>query len=464
MTAAVTGQQPVDRSKPPAFGPPPKLALPPVETRTLANGLQVRVMGIHKVPTVHLELAIRTGVTADPAGKAGLASLTADMLDEGAGSRSALEIADAIDFLGAELTTTGAVDATYLELHVPVARLADALPVMADVVARPTFPETELNRLRQERLASLLEMQDDPEQMIQVAFPRLVFGPRHRYGTPIVGTSASLKGFTVADLKEFHAANIRPSNAVLVVAGDVTAEAIVPQLERAFAGWTGPAGAKPPLAGDAPPSAARRVFLIDKPGAAQSQIRIGTMGVPRSAPDYFAIRVLNTILGEAFTSRLNTNLREVHGYAYGASSRFDMRLSAGPFFAAAGVQTDKTADALKEFFIELANIHQPVPGEELEKARNYLALLMPRNFETTRGRADALAQAWIYDLPADYYATYADRVRAVTAADVKRAADKYIVPDRLAVVIVGDRKAIEAGVKALNLGPITVVEPAEMFK
>jgi predicted Zn-dependent peptidase len=141
-----------------------------------------------------------------------------------------------------------------------------------------------------------------------------------------------------------------------------------------------------------------------------------------------------------------------------------MRLSPGPFFAAAGVQTDKTADALKEFFIELGRIHDPVPAAELDKARNYLALLMPRNFETTRGTANALAQAWLYDLPADYYSTYADRVRAVTAADVKRVADKYIVPDRLAVVIVGDRKTIEAGVKALKLGTLTVVEPAEIFR
>ena len=152
------------------------------------------------------------------------------------------------------------------------------------------------------------------------------------------------------------------------------------------------------------------------------------------------------------------------GYSYGAGSRFDMRLGAGPFYATAGVQTDKTADALKEFFVELTKIHEPIPAEELDKAKNYLALLMPRTFETTRGTADALAQAWVYDLPADYYTTYADRIRAVTAADVKRAADKYIVPDRLIVVIVGDRTAIEAGVKAMNLGPLTVVEPGEIFK
>jgi predicted Zn-dependent peptidase len=464
MHPAGAAQQAPDRTRPPAVGPAPALTLPPLEKRTLSNGLQVWIMGVHKVPVVHVELAVRTGISADPAGKFGLASLAADMLDEGAGGRDALAIADAVEFLGAELSTFGAADATYVDLHVPVARLADALPIMADVVRAPTFPEAELKRLREERLASLLEMQDDPEQLIQIAFPRLVFGPQHRYGTATIGTAASLKGITAADLKAFHAAQFRPSNAVLVVAGDVSADAVVPVLERAFGAWKGGPAAAPASAGDAPQLTARRVYLVDKPGAAQSQIRIGWIGVPRSTPDYFPLRVLNTILGEAFTSRLNTNLREVHGYAYGASSRFEMRASPGAFYAAAGVQTDKTAESLKEFFNELTRIHEPVESGELEKAKNYLALQMPRTFETTRGTADALAQAWVYNLPADYYATYADRVRAVTAADVKRVADTYIQPGKFAVVIIGDRKTIEAPVKALDLGPLTVVDTAEIMK
>src|SRR5258708_24948292 len=438
---AVTARQAPDRSKPPAVGPLPALHLPPVEKRTLSNGLQVWIMGVHKVPTVHLELTLRASIAADPPAKFGLASLTADMLDEGAGPRNALEIADAIDFLGAELSARGDVDATYVDLHVPVARLADALPLMADVVARPTFPEAELKRRREERLASRLQTEDDPEQLIQVAFPRLVFGAKHRYGSALIGTAASLKGLTVADLKAFHAAHYRPANAVLVVAGDVTARTVVPMRERARGGWRGgPATAAASVAGgDAPQLTARRVYLIDKPGAAQSQIRIGWVGVPRSTPDYFPLRVLNTILGDAFTSRLNNNLRELHGYAYGASSRFDMRLSAGAFYAAAGVQTDKTSEALKEFFNELTRIHEPIPAEELEKAKNYLALQLPRSFETTRSMANALAQAFVYDLPADYYTTYGDRVRAVTAADVKRAADQDIQPGRVAVGTGGNR-------------------------
>lgn len=463
LSSGLLAQQ-ADRSKPPAVGPAPSLKLPPIAKRTLANGLEVWVIGVHKVPTVHLELAMRTGVAADPAGKFGLASLTADMLDEGAGSRSALQISDEIDFLGASLETTATADSTSVELHVPVARLTDALPIMADVVTRPTFPEAELKRLREERLATLLEMEDDAEQLVTVAFPRMVFGPQHRYGSPILGTAASLKSFTVADLKAFHTAQFNPGNAVLVVAGDVAAETVIPQIERALGSWKAAAPVKTVPVPQAAQLTARKVYLIDKPGAAQSQVRIGWVGVPRATPDYFPLRVLNTILGEAFTSRLNNNLREVHGYAYGASSRFDMRLSAGAFYAAAGVQTDKTSEAVKEFFNELTRIHEPVPAAELEKAKNYLALRMPRNFETTRGTADSLAQSWIYGLPADYYTTYATRVSAVTAADVQRVAAKYIQPDKLAVVIVGDRKTIEPGLKALNLGPLTVVEPAEVFK
>jgi len=424
----------------------------------------VWIMGVHKVPTVDVGLVVRAGIAADPPGKYGLASLTADMLDEGAGTRNALAIADAIDFLGADLSTAGSPDSSFVNLHVPVARLADALSVMADVVVHPTFPESELKRLREERLASLLEAQDDPEQLIAFAFPRLVYGAQHRYGTDTMGTAKALAAITTADLKAFHAAEYHPSNSALIVAGDVTAAAVLPKLEKAFASWKVPGDVKAPTIPQAPQLTGRQVYLIDKPGAAQSQIRIGWIGVPRSTPDYFALRVLNTILGGAFTSRLNTNLREVHGYAYGASSNFDMRLGAGPFSAAAGVQTDKTSEALKEFFNELARIHERVDANELDKAKNYAALLQLRNFETTRGAALQLAQAYLYDLPPDYFQTFGARIRAVTAEDVKRAADKYIQPDKFAVVIVGDRKVIEPGVKALNLGPLTAVDAAEVMK
>jgi zinc protease len=453
-----------DRTHPPAIGPAPALKLPALEKRALSNGLPVWVANTPKVPVAQLELVVRAGTGADPVQKFGLASLTADMLDEGAGSRSSLEIADAVDYLGAELTTGSATDASTVDLHVPVARLNDALPIMADVVIRPTFPQKELDRLREERLTAILQAQDDPEQLIEFAFPRIVYGARHRYGTGAIGTTASLKGFTVDDLRRFHDAQYRPSNALLVVTGDTSAEAVLPSLERAFGAWKGGESAAAPVPEKAAQLTARRMYLIDKPGAAQSQIRIGWVGVPRSTPDYFALRVLNTILGGAFTSRLNMNLREQHGYSYGAGSSFDMRRAAGPFYAAAGVQTDKTVDALKEFFNELRRIHDPIPDDEVRKAENYLALQLPRNFETTRRMASSLSQIYVYDLPQDFYQTYNERVHAVTSADLKRAADTYIQPDKFAVVIIGDLKKIEAGVRALNLGPVTVVRAEDVFK
>jgi len=463
LAAPAPAQQPPDRAAAPKPGPPPALKLPAIQKRTLSNGLPVWIVELHAVPVVHVALVVKAGSGADPRSKFGVANLTAEMLDEGAGTRDALQLADSVDYLGASLSTSSTFDSTVAELHVPVARLGDALPILSDVALRPTFPEKELQRVREELLTSIIQAQDDPASLIRFAFPRLVFGPQHRYGTMSFGTAASLKGFTVADLKQFHAREYVPSNATLIVTGDVTAASVVARLESAFGAWKGTAPAASPV----PPATqltSRHVYLIDKPGAAQSQIRIGWVGVARSTPDYFALRVLNTVLGGAFTSRLNQNLREEHGYAYGASSAFDMRGSPGPFYAAAAVQTDKTSEALTEFFKELEAIRKPIPAGELDKAKNYVALLLPRNFETTENMAGSLAQMVVYDLPADFYATYTDRVRAITPADAQRVAERYLQPDKFAVVVVGDLKVIEPGIKALNLGPITTATIDEVLK
>ncbi|MEO8521657.1 MAG: pitrilysin family protein [Acidobacteriota bacterium] len=461
--ASPGAQQAPDRSAAPNIGPPPALELPAIQKRTLSNGLPVWIVELHKVPVATVTLVVRAGGAADPAGKFGLSSLTADMLDEGAGGRDALQIADAVDYLGADLSTSSSPDAALVDLHVPAARLGEALPIMADVALRPAFPEAELKRVRQERLTSLLQAEDNPAALVQFAFPRLVYGRTHRYGTLGIGTAASINGFTTADLRQFHTARYLPANAAVIVTGDVTPATVLPMLESAFGSWKGTASG----AAEVPAPAqltARKVYLVDKPGAPQSQIRIGWVGVPRSTPDYFALRVLNTVLGGAFTSRLNQNLRETHGYAYGASSSFDMRGAAGPFFAAAGVQTDKTSEALTEFFKELDGIRKPIPADELDKAKSYVAALLPRSFETTQALAGSLAQVFIYNLPADYYQTFTERVRRVTVADAERAAARYIQPDKFAVVVVGDLKVIEPGIRALNLGPVSTVAIADVMK
>ena len=459
--SGVSARQAPDRSAPPKPGAPPTLRPPSIVKRTLTNGLPVWIVELHKVPVAHVSVVVRSGSGADPGGRFGLASLTADMLDEGAGSRNALEIADAVDYLGATIESESTFDSSTIDLHVPSARLGDALPVFADVILRPTFPDKELQRLRQELLASLVEAEDDPESLIRFAFPRLVYGSEHRYGSSGFGTATSIDAVKVEDLREFHARTYVPSNAVAIVTGDVTPDAVVPVLESVFGSWKG--SAPPPALAPARQLTSRQVYLIDKPGAAQSQIRIGWIGVPRSTPDYFALRVLNTILGGAFTSRLNTNLREEHGYAYGASSSFEMRLSPGPFFAAAGVQTDKTAEALKEFFKEIAGIRRPLPAGELEKAKNYLSLLLPRNFETSTSVARSLGPLFVYNLPDDYFAPYVPGARGDRG---RRAARRREVhrPAKLAVVVIGDRKVDRAGIKALNLGPLTIVTAADVMK
>ncbi len=460
----VAAQQGPDRSAPPASGPVPSLKLPPLKKRALANGLPVWIVEMREVPLANISLIVRAGAAADPAGKFGLAHFTAAMLDEGAGTRDALALADAVEFLGASLSTGSSFDISTVRLSTPVSKLDDALPVMADVALRPTFSATEIERLRKERLTSLLQTRDNPGALASAAFARMIYGPRHRYGTLGMGNDASNGEMTAADLRSFYAKFYQPQNAHLIVVGDVTADSVMPKLQRVFGGWKNGAAPVKPVVETAAQHGARQIYLVDKPGAAQSQIRIGWIGVARSTPDYYALDVLNTVLGGSFSSRLNMNLRETHGYSYGAGSSFDMRLSAGPFTASAGVQSDKTVESLQEFFKELNGIRQPIPADELTRARNYQALGFPAEFETTAGMAGNLIQMVVYGLPETYFNEYVAKVLAVTPADVSRVAQQYIQPDRFAVVVVGDLAKIEKGIRAANLGPVRVVTVDEVLK
>jgi predicted Zn-dependent peptidase len=464
LTVGLRAQAP-DRGKPPAMGAAPALKLPAIQKRQLSNGVPAWFVELHEVPVAQINLLVAGGSADDPVGKYGAANLMASMLVEGAGARSSLDIADAVDFLGADLSAAAAIDSTGVRLHVPVARLADALPILADVALRPTFPKEELERLRQQRLTSLIQARDDAATIASLAFSRVLFGPGHRFGTATMGTADTIRTFTPDDLRAFYASIFKPANATVIVVGDVVPDKVLPLLEKHFGGWksSGVAATRVSLP-EAKQPAARTVYLVDKPNAPQSQIRIGWIGVPRSTPDYFPILVMNTILGGAFSSRLNLNLREKHGYTYGASSNFDMRITAGPFQAAAGVQTDKTAESLKEFFNELTGILATVPADELARAKNYVALRFPSGFEATSDISRRLEEMIIFKLPDDYFSRYVQNIQAVTAADVQRVAQKYIAPDKFAVVVVGDKKTIEGGIKALNLGPIKEMTVDEVFQ
>ena len=463
--SVVVAAAPPDRSALPPLGPPPSLTLPSVQHRTLSNGLPVLIVEQHEVPVVQVSLVIARGSADDPVGKYGIASLTTSLLTEGAGSRSSLELADAVDGLGADLSASASSDALAVRLHVPVRQLDAALPLMADVALRPTFPQAELERVRQQRLTSLLQARDDAATVASLAFARALYGPSHRFGTAAMGTAASLTAITGDDLRAYYAAAVRPDRSSLIVVGDVSADQIVATLDRAFGRWVAAPG--PPLPAVTPPAvqarASRSVVLVDMPGAPQSQIRIGRVGVPRSSADYFPLQIMNTVLGGSFSSRLNMNLREVHGYSYGAGSSFDYRRLAGPFTASAGVQTDKTAPALTEFLKELTAIARPVPDDELARARHYVALRFPSSFETTGDIARHLEEAVVYALPDEYFSTVVSRLEAVSQADVRRVAAQYVTPQTMAIVVAGDRAAIEPGIRALGLGPVTVMTLDEVF-
>jgi predicted Zn-dependent peptidase len=439
-----------------------KLALPAIQKLALSNGIPVLFIERHRVPLVQVDVVVKAGAAADPRGKAGLANLTAEMLDRGAGGRSALELSDAVDHLGADLSADAGWDQTLVGLNVPSPRLGEALPLLSDVVRRPAFPPEELERVRKEILTDLLQWRDEPKALVRVAFARALYG-EHPYGRVTEGSEQTVGAMIRADLERFHASYFQPGNVTIVAAGDVTAPVLLAKLEEAFGSWTGSA-ARPAPVPAAPQARGRAIWLVDVPEAPQSEIRIGRVGPARNTPDYFPLVVANTLLGGSFTSRLNQNLREQHGYAYGAGSVFDFRLSTGPFFAAGAVQTDKTAAALSEFFKELEGIRRPVSANELSRAKNYVALRYPAGFETVGELAGKLEEKAVFGLPDDFFTSYMDRVARVTAADVARATAQWIDPRSVVVIVVGDRRKIEAGLKTAKLGPLRVLSVNEILR
>ena len=445
----------LDRSRRPALGPAPAVSLPPIQTRQLANGLKIVVVEQHELPLADFVLLVGTGAEADPARHDGLATLTAALLSEGTTTRSSLQIADQEAYLGVELDAGAGWDASRLVLHTPTAQLDSALALFADVALRPAFPARELERVRKERLTSLIQLKDRPPAIADRAYASIVFGDAHPYGHPAGGTEAATRSITRADVERFYRAAYRPNNATLIAVGDVTADDVARRAEALFGKWA--RGTVPAETFTTPPKArTTTVYVIDKPGAVQSSIRIGGVGVPRSTSDYFALSVMNTILGGSFTSRLNQNLRETHGYTYGARSRFDMRRAPGPFTASAEVTGTKTDSALFEFMKELRAIRDTVPADELEKAKRFLQLQLPGAFETTGSIASQVVPVVLYGLPLDYYNGYVQQIDRVTQADVQRVARQYVDPSNVVVVVVGDRKSIESGLRALGVGDIVV--------
>jgi zinc protease len=449
--AAKKSDEQADRSKLPGPKPDPSFTLPKVQRRTLSNGLEVAIVEHHELPVVSMRLAIKAGGAADPADRPGLASMTADLLDEGTKSRDALGISNALLDIGARMGAASDWDASTATLLTLTRHIDKALDIYSDVLLNPAFPKDELQRARSRRLVTLQQQKDDANAIASVVYASLLYGRNHPYGHAQIGDENSLKAITDADVRGFYENFYRPNNASLVIVGDVTPQTIIPKLERAFANWR-----KADVPKIAIPDAAAQshagIYLVDRPGAAQSVINIGQVAVARSTADYFPLLVLNAMLGGQFVSRVNLNLREDKGYTYGARTSFDYRRSAGPFTAAAGVFTNVTKESVVEFIKELNGIRGDIPitPRELDYAKQSIIRGFPRSFETPEQIAARLDDIALYGLPDDYFNRYIGNVRAVTLEDVKRVANRYLDPSHMAILVVGDRKVIEPGLRSID--------------
>ena len=429
------------------------LQVPTPTSFQLPNGLTVLVNERRGLPIVSASLVVKTGSGANPADKPGLANFTAAMLDEGTATRTALQIADEVAQLGGSLNTGSTMDAMLVSAG-SLRRNFDALlTLMSDVVRNPAFPAEEVDRQRKSRLANLIQQRENPGQVAGNAMAAALFGTSHPYGFPEIGTEASNTAMTRDDMRAFWAQNFVPNNAALIVSGQVTAADLRSIVEKAFGEWKQGTPAQPALA--SPSTTSAKVILVDKPGAPQTQLRVASIGVPRATPDYEAIRIMNEALGGLFSSRINLNLREQHGYTYGASSQFVMRRSAGPFVIQSGVRTDVTAPSVAEIFKEVRRMREaPLSPEELTLAKDSLVRSLPAQFETSSSVTASTANIYTYDLGLDYYTKLPARLTAVTADDVKGAAEKYVVPEKLIVIAVGDRARIAPELQKLNLGAV----------
>ena len=425
------------RATPPQPGPPRPYHFPDVTRKTLANGLRIMVAENHAAPLVAVRALVRSGAEHDLSANAGLASLTAELLDEGAGSRDAIRLAEDLGRLGASLGSGADWDASYVSLDVLSRNVDAALEIFADVVQRPMLPAPAFERVRGERLNELIQQRDEAAAIAGKRFANLLYGAG-TYGNSVVGNTESVSALKASDIRSYYDTHYVPNNITIVVTGDIQAEPIVALIEKLFSNW--PSKQEPAPRPISPVTyGSSKLYLIDRPTAVQSEIRIGHLGVPRRCEDYFPLTVMNALLGGVFNSRINLNLRERHGYTYGARSAFAFRRQAGPFVVSAPVRNEVTLEAVQEVLAELRRIRTgDVEQQELDDTKNYLAGVFPATVQTASDIAGRLLDMDLYDLPQDYFDRYRENIMAVDDAAIGRVASKYIDPDRVLIVIVGN--------------------------
>lgn len=457
-------RRPVVIADRPSAGAPRPYVFPAVHRATLDNGLGVVVVDLPGRPLVAASLVIVGGAVDEPAERAGATVLMARALSEGTANYSAVELVEATERLGASLHAEAGWDATSVSVDVPADRLPATLDLVAEVLSSPTFPAAEVERLRDERLNDLLQAAADPRRRSEEAFIETIYAPSAPYHRPAAGTRATVEGLGADAARAELARRFDPAAMTLVVGGDLGGLDVPALARERFGAWRADAAARPPAAiDDTPAATSRRVRVVHRPGAVQTEIRIGHVGLARRTEDYHAVAVMSGILGGLFNSRLNRKLREEKGYTYGASAGFDFRRGRGPFGARAAVNTEVTIPAVLDILTELEAIRdRPVTDAELNDARNYLVGVFPLRFETPGAVVGALANLVIHGLPDDELIHYRSAIEAVTAADVLAVARAHVRPDAAAIVLVGDADAFLPDLEAAGLGPITVDRDAPL--
>ena len=443
------------RKDKPAAGPAPAIHLPVPTEFSLDNGLKVLLVEEHALPVLTAELVSRAGGENVQSGRSGVATLASEIMGDGTQTRSLEKLAQDQELIGARIGTTAGMDFGAVSLSVLTQHASEGLDLLADVALHPAFRSEDVERRRKQRLVRIAQETDNVQSMALRVGPRLVFGDQP-YGLSRNGTVESIKALTAADISSFYTDHYGPADSVLVMAGDVTRADAEKFARQYFGGWAGHAVSAPDIpAPPAPPST--HIVIVDKPGAPQTALLAFGLGVPQSSPDADIIDIMDYTLGSSFGSRINMNLREVHGYTYGAFSSYQEYREGGSFFAGALVRTDVTAPSAKELMSEIRNFpDKPSTSEELAAAKEASMRSLPGEFETNSAIADALRGLFIYNRPLDYFAKLPAKYDAVTQDDVSRIAKTYLHPDQLIIVTAGDRSKIEAGLKDAGLGPVEV--------
>jgi zinc protease len=434
---------------------------PRFSRHTLENGLRVIVAPARKLPVVTVVAVVDAGANRDRAGNEGLAQLTAEMLREGTAKHNGIEILEGFERLGSSIEAGADWDSTVVSMTLLRDHLATGLSLFAEILRTASFPSHEVERLKAERLAERLQILSEPRGLADEAFSRFLYAPGSRYAEPIGGTGKSISAITRENVMEFFSSFYVPTSATVIIVGDVDASEALDLVRGVLGEWHGVTAPTVDSAGVESRSE-RALEIVDKSDAAQAELRLGHVGIPRSHPDYFKVVIMNALLGGLFSSRINLNLRERHGYTYSASSYFDWRRAPGPFIISTAVQSEVSAEAIRETLIEIDGMRKKeVPADELSLATNYLEGVFPIRYETTSAIASALANLVIFNLREDFYDTYRDNIRAVTPNDVLIAAQTHVHPEKLLGVVVGDPAVISKPLELLGLGPVSHRLPAD---